>query len=902
MQWCAAQTFSVVTPVLTYAQPAGDMNTEQLASASLRKDRETMPGTLSLTAISTTSAVISWAPHGSASSLRDCTLHYYSIGRPNTAHIVSLVSANTQSLITGLEPDTTHTVSVECDLPFNWTLRSESLNVTTLPSSRFLGVVQATHITSSTAVIIWDPSTSDAVLVLSYSISYGRSGSDSPMKNIIVFSSVTSVILTDLDESTPYVVTVSAKTFFGVEATGSMLKFTTQSFTVQPNGTLTAPQEVKVGEFESHCVLVSWKSPSDPTNETIQYNVNVQGNDSSTVQYTTNANYIYLRNLHPEHTYNISVSAVNRQGKGLPSKKLSVRMLENQESKPEPVLKPRLLINEDVSIRASSIILKLPDCGVFDAVAKQLDAAYGHLSIYVVVAENEVAHSNFTLLSLSVIDGVYNQTDPKWKIPYVAQQHFSVNDCDDGKDLEPSKNMLYYMIGSNGTCHSMRGICDKQLCSNTTYRIKYLLVDQDRGEIMSSNWSDKFRTKRVNQYQLLKEDWPRSAGMIVITVLTVLFFCFLLLGLLFMCCYRRKRTGMMKNNWMGYDTHFKNDKCRKNVFTGMGERQQHEKVNNTLFFLQTQDQCSNEDNTSRSWSIPQYHSIYGEKGQPITHGLHSDLLSFNCVSPPADKGLTVHKSSSGFVHPGRVQNGLVQTGLVQTGSAQTRLFQNELAQTGLAQTTFAQHRSVQAGSMEHGSVQSAQNGLIQTRLEPNSLVQTGSAQTASMQTGQVQYGLVQNGMFLTGLTQHTSAGVVKSANRSRSSTSFLQSPNRNAPGFDQSNLVQNGTAQNRFVQTAPIWDKSVQTDTMHSASRFNDTSSLVESIRSKSSTGFLQSTNRNAPGFAQTNSVRTGLVQNGMVQNRFVQTAPIWDKSVQTDTMHSASRFSDVSSLVESIR
>ncbi|XP_038636897.1 fibronectin-like [Scyliorhinus canicula] len=301
---------------------------------TFRTYSETMPGTLSLTAISTTSAVILWAPHGSASSLRDCTLHYYSIGRPSTAHTVSLVSANTQSLITGLEPDTTYTVSVACDLPFNWTLRSESLNVTTLPSSRFLGIVHATHITSSTAVIIWDPSTSDVALVLSYSVSYGRSGSDSPMKNIIVLSSVTSVILTDLNESTPYVVTVSAKTFFGIEATGSLLKFTTQSFTVHPNGTLAAPQEVKVGEFESLCVLVSWKSPSDPTNETIQYNVNVQDNDSSTVQYTTNGNYIYLRNLHPEHTYNISVSAVNRKGKGLPSKKLSVRMMENQESEP----------------------------------------------------------------------------------------------------------------------------------------------------------------------------------------------------------------------------------------------------------------------------------------------------------------------------------------------------------------------------------------------------------------------------------------------------------------------------------------------------------------------------------------------------------------------------------------
>ncbi|XP_078424633.1 uncharacterized protein LOC144696780 [Cetorhinus maximus] len=850
---------------------------------------EMIPGTLSLTSISTTSAVILWAPLGNASGLRDCSVRYYSIGTPNTVHTASLVSASRESLITGLEPDTTYTVFIECDLLFNRTLSSQSLNVTTLSSSRLLSNLKASHITSSTAVINWDPSNSDAVLVLSYSIIYGPYGSARPKNNIIIFSSISSVILTDLNESTPYVVTVSAKTFFGVEDTGSMLKFTTLSLTVQPNGIPAAPQEVKVGEFESYCVLVSWKSPSDPANETIQYNVNVQNNVSSSVQYTTNTNYIYLRNLHPKHTYNISVSAVNSQGRGLPSEELSVRLLEKQESKTVQELKPRLLINEDVSIRASSIVLKLPDCGVFDAAAKQLDTSYGRLSIYVVVAENEVAYRNFTLLSLSAVDRDYNQTDSERQSLYVAQQHFSVYDCDNGKYLEPSKNMLYYVVGSNSTCHSVKGICNKQLRSSTTYRIKYLLVDQHRGEIMSSNWSDKFRTKRVISYQLLEEDWQRSAGMIVITVLSSLFSCLLFLGLLFMCCYRRKRTGIMKNNWMGYDTHFKNDKYRKNMLAAMGERLQNEKAKNTLFFLQPQDQCSNEDNTFRSWSIPEYHSAYRDSGQNAAQRMGSGGLPFSYISTPSHEGLMFQKSSSGLVQNGLAQNRLVQTGLVQTGSAQTRLLRN-----GLAQTVLAQHGSVQAGSAEHGSVQLVQSGLFQTGLEQNRLIQTESAQTASVQSGSVQHGLVRNGLFLTGRVQHIGTGVVKSANRN--STGIA--PTNSA----QSALVQNGMVQNRFVQTDPIWNESVQTGTMQSASRFSDKSSLVESIRSKSSTSFLQSTNRNSTGIAPTNSVQSALVQNGMVQNRFVQTDPIWNESVQTGTMQSASRFSDTSSLVESIR
>ncbi|XP_078423674.1 uncharacterized protein LOC144696332 [Cetorhinus maximus] len=197
---------------------------------TFRTYSEMIPGILSLRSISTTSAVILWAPLGNASGLRDCNLRYYSIGTPNTVHTASLTSASRESLITGLEPDTTYTMSIECDSPFNWTLSSQSLNVTTLPPSRFLSNIQASHITSSTAVISWDPPNSDAALVLSYSIYYGPSDSDRPMKNIIVFPPNTSVTLTDLNESTPYIVTISVKTPSEEEDPGSTLYFKTESF------------------------------------------------------------------------------------------------------------------------------------------------------------------------------------------------------------------------------------------------------------------------------------------------------------------------------------------------------------------------------------------------------------------------------------------------------------------------------------------------------------------------------------------------------------------------------------------------------------------------------------------------------------------------------------------------
>ncbi|XP_048463766.1 uncharacterized protein LOC109933519 [Rhincodon typus] len=456
---------------------------------------EKSPEALSLTSISTTSAMVSWAPLAGVRVLRGCSLRYYSVGSPSTVQMVNFTLTSSEAVITGLKPDTTYTVSILCLTVFNQTLSSKPLNITTLPSLRFIVNVYASHITSSTAVIGWDLHPADAALVWSYSITCGPYEGGGPNKNIIAFPPITTVILTDLNESTVYIVTVSAKTLFGQEDTGSMLKFMTQSFTVPSNKTPAAPQEVRVGEFESYCVLVSWKPPSVPPNDTIQYNVNVQAPGSWPVRYTTNTNYIYLRDLPPKPAYNITVSAVNRQGEGLPSKKVSLRMLGKPKPTPVQKIKPRLLINEAVSIRASSIMLRLPECGMFDIAARQLDTSYGQLSIYVVVAENEVAYKNFTLLSLNAINGVSNQSDPGQQSPYVAQQHLSVYDCDDGRNLDPSRTMQYYVIGSNGTCHSV-DICDKPLRSNTTYRIKYLLVDQDRGEIMSSNWSDKFQTKQ----------------------------------------------------------------------------------------------------------------------------------------------------------------------------------------------------------------------------------------------------------------------------------------------------------------------------------------------------------------------------------------------------------------------
>lgn len=60
---------------------------------------------------------------------------------------------------------------------------------------RFLRNLQASGITASIAEISWDPAKPEAARIVSYSVNYGPYGSDSPMKRVIVFPPITSVLL-----------------------------------------------------------------------------------------------------------------------------------------------------------------------------------------------------------------------------------------------------------------------------------------------------------------------------------------------------------------------------------------------------------------------------------------------------------------------------------------------------------------------------------------------------------------------------------------------------------------------------------------------------------------------------------------------------------------------------------
>eukprot|EP00061_Rhincodon_typus_P014499 g41549.t1 len=82
---------------------------------------EKSPEALSLTSISTTSAMVSWAPLAGVRVLRGCSLRYYSVGSPSTVQMVNFTLTSSEAVITGFPviPEVT-TFSARHSFPLSW--------------------------------------------------------------------------------------------------------------------------------------------------------------------------------------------------------------------------------------------------------------------------------------------------------------------------------------------------------------------------------------------------------------------------------------------------------------------------------------------------------------------------------------------------------------------------------------------------------------------------------------------------------------------------------------------------------------------------------------------------------------------------------------------------------------
>eukprot|EP00062_Callorhinchus_milii_P023915 gi/632983275/ref/XP_007908566.1/ PREDICTED: phosphatidylinositol phosphatase PTPRQ-like [Callorhinchus milii] len=210
-------------------------------------------------------------------------------------------------------------------------------------------------------------------------------------RSTILNTTNTSLLLSDFEPGNEYKVTLTSL-LNGFKGPSQSILVEAPNAPVDPSGAPSAPQDVRAGEIEAGSVLVSWTPPAASTQNIIKYNIYIKSNDSTSAgNHTTNTNYLYLQDLKLSQVYGIKVTAVNSLGEGLPSQTVSFRLLDPQGRETEGKTKPKLLVNESLSIRTSSIMLKVPDCGLFDKAAKQLDNSNGSLSILVIVTKNRDA-------------------------------------------------------------------------------------------------------------------------------------------------------------------------------------------------------------------------------------------------------------------------------------------------------------------------------------------------------------------------------------------------------------------------------------------------------------------------------------------------------------------------------
>ncbi|KAG2460249.1 MATN2 protein, partial [Polypterus senegalus] len=308
------------------------------------------------------------------------------------------------------------------------------------------------------------------------------------MSQFQITSNISYVTLPGLNDSTLYLVIVSS---MSVQEASSPLYFFTGAL----------PLNVSATALSTTSVLINWTVPLTGIRYEIQYARS--GDNISYILYTTEK-FILLQGLLANATYDIkvtpiiscvqekagcitvktlagfkvdtlyfvAVSALTSMGgeeKGPPvyftlEMSLEVTRVQsfqtNSELRPFSVssFKPQLLSTEELSIRSSSILLKLPECGVFEEAARQLPSLSGqNLSVSLVVAESKAVNEDFKLASSTLTNLTYNDTNIGSTGPYVSIHYLSAYDC-----YSITTNSRIIQRDTESLCGPSTGGCEKK--------------------------------------------------------------------------------------------------------------------------------------------------------------------------------------------------------------------------------------------------------------------------------------------------------------------------------------------------------------------------------------------------------------------------------------------------------
>ncbi|NXC38132.1 UPK3A protein, partial [Penelope pileata] len=206
----------------------------------------------------------------------------------------------------------------------------------------------------------------------------------------------------------------------------------------------------------------------------------------------------------------------------------------DQSMKPQ-LAAPQLATNNPT---LTTVALEKPFC-IFDS---SLDPNKSYaIYLYAMKKSANAISSLVTDSSSKPLDSTFQQTLGGQLGPYKAAS-FDVPNCAsppklaDAGDTNKASDVLkqyLFRVGDDVTClydPNFLDICNPPLAPDTTYRFKYVLVDNTDGIMKDQTlWSDPIKTKRA-KLPMKIDTWPggRSGGMIVITsILSVLMFLLL---------------------------------------------------------------------------------------------------------------------------------------------------------------------------------------------------------------------------------------------------------------------------------------------------------------------------------------------------------------------------------------
>nr|XP_015208737.1 PREDICTED: uncharacterized protein LOC107078082 [Lepisosteus oculatus] len=295
----------------------------------------------------------------------------------------------------------------------------------------------------------------------------------------------------------------------------------------------------------------------------------------------------------------------------------------------------------------------------------------------------------------------------------------SVEDCRNAEKRDTNADIRANIVGSTKKCISARDLCNGPLRPETGYRTRYVLVDDTGKAVMSSNWSDTFKTKpEPIPYQTIQPwDSVHSAGMIVLVViLAVLFFLLLLLCLFCLVCCRKKPRKVYKQA-KAYDTHYTKDMLHNSLATGQVVRVHREvQQENAPYFIQSREEYQMSSQTS-----PQLHrhnsfyafleNIRNRVTLEVNSSTHRqpDQRILEAISRSSTLGIQTSKprsrSASDFLESAKRSSTLArQQGSSVAGSTQTTVVSSTVSHNSSSQESYSiLHRQVISSSVSDHS-------------------------------------------------------------------------------------------------------------------------------------------------------------------------------------------------------